>query len=316
MLPLELIGIYRQYKQDTDSVARWVASTANACGYPVDLLFNSVPGSVETSEQRSKGGRLKGKERAKARAAGGGKKGSNPETTTETKYIIAIKGFLPLATFIAGRQDPAVSVPDVFSTTIDRIVRLRSAFAGHLSDGGAQPNSQSDEQHEYFVGVLIKVREALRSNMAPTKAEGAAADAGTNAINDAPNDPAKDLGNRFAALSVDEPTEAFIEAFRNASHERPKPSDEDPVSYESEPQSSPGDAMFAVSALANDLQKIRAQIKSIWVNHRYGTLDLASAAVATTVATSIARGLIKEVAPLLDAQEGGVFGFLNNFYLA
>ncbi|TQN65486.1 hypothetical protein CSHISOI_10079 [Colletotrichum shisoi] len=30
--------------------------------------------------------------------------------------------FLPLAEFIASRQDPAVSVPAVFSATIDRLL--------------------------------------------------------------------------------------------------------------------------------------------------------------------------------------------------
>ncbi|KAM6529939.1 hypothetical protein FALCPG4_008061 [Fusarium falciforme] len=44
-----------------------------------------------------------------------------PTDTNEKKHIIAIKDFVPLANFIAGRR---VSVPDVFSTTIDRLIAL------------------------------------------------------------------------------------------------------------------------------------------------------------------------------------------------
>jgi hypothetical protein len=101
MLPIPLLGIYRQYKQDTDSVAFWLASTAKSCGYPADLLSDPILQSAG-AKQAPKSGRLKCKARAKARAAGGAKTAPQPESTDKksTKYIIAIKDFLPLANFI------------------------------------------------------------------------------------------------------------------------------------------------------------------------------------------------------------------------
>lgn len=101
--------------------------------------------------------------------------------------------------------------------------------------------------------------------------------------------------------------------FRNAPHERPKPRDEDQVSYEAEPQTSLEDVLFAFTVLVNDLNRIRSRIEWIWSNHRDGMFDLAAAAVATNTAISIARGLIEEVSPLLDKQVGGTWGVLNKF---
>ncbi|KAM0421286.1 hypothetical protein ACHAPT_011008 [Fusarium lateritium] len=140
MLPPQLASTYRQYKQDTDSVASWLASTALARGYPADLLIASVSTPKTT-------GRLKGKAGTKARA-------SKPKPTEGKKHIIAIKDFVPLADFIAGRLE---TVPDVFSTTIDRLILTRSGFGSQLGKGGAQPDPESDEKHGYFVGVLEAV---------------------------------------------------------------------------------------------------------------------------------------------------------------
>ncbi|KAK6221179.1 hypothetical protein QIS74_04908 [Colletotrichum tabaci] len=287
MLPIQLLGIYRQYKQDTDSV-------------------QVIP----------KSGRLKGKQRTKARGDGKAKEGPRPADKKTTRHIIAIKDFLPLAEFIASRQDPAVSVPAVFFTAIDRLIHLRSGFGGRLRENGLDPDSESAERHGYSVSILMAVREALRPGTAFATASTTGTDTVAGTGNTTPNDSSKDLSNRFAALTVDEPSQAFLEAFRNAPHERPVPRDEDPASYEAEPRTSIEDVLLAFTVLLNDLDRIRARIEWIWSNHRDGKFDLAAAAaVATNTAISVARGMIEEVAPLLDAQDRGVSGVLNKFYL-
>lgn len=302
MLPTHLISTYRQYKQDTDSVASWLASTAKSCGYPADLLTS--PTTKSSAQHAPKSGRLKGKARAKARANGAA--ATNPKTEHVEKkipkYTIAIRDFLPLADYIAGRHNPPISVPEVFSTTIDRLITLRSGFSERLSASGIETDARSDQKHGYFVGVLEAVRKVLKPGM-------------TDAAKTSTGDVTQSLGGKFAALSVEEPSSAFIEAFRNASEDRPKPRDDDPISYEAEPQTSLEDVMFAFIALADDLKRIRSRIKWIWSNHRNGTFDIAIAAVSTNTAITLARGLIEELAPLLEAQDNGVWGVLNKFYL-
>lgn len=115
MLPSQLSGVYRQYKEDTDSVAAWLASTAKSCGYPADLLTSPW------DAPQAKSNRLKGKQRKQAKASGKAK--ATPKTN---KYIVAIKDFLHLANFIAGRTNPSVAVPAVFSQTLDRVITLRA----------------------------------------------------------------------------------------------------------------------------------------------------------------------------------------------
>ncbi|GKT54379.1 hypothetical protein ColTof4_13831 [Colletotrichum tofieldiae] len=294
-----------QYKQDTDSVVRWLALTAKAHGYPKPL--SGLEGQAPKSR------RLKGKDRIKACGDGKAKKGPTPGEKKTTRHVVAIKDFLPLANFVADCRDPAVSVPDAFFTTIDRLIDLRSGFRRRLSDYGLEPDDKSDERHQYFVSVLMAVREALRPRAAaatvPTEAD-TAADTGRTA----PKESSDDLSNRFAALSVEEPSQAFLDAFRNAPHARPEPRGEDPVSYEAEPQTSLKDVFFAFTVLVNDLNRIRSRIEWIWSEHRNGIFDLAAAAVATNTAISVACGWIEDISPLLDAQDGGLEGILNKFY--
>ncbi|KAK4111504.1 hypothetical protein N656DRAFT_837525 [Canariomyces notabilis] len=134
MLPPPLLSVYRQYKEDTDAVASWLAATARAHGYPANLLTNAIP-----SQQRQ-GGRLKGKAR---------KTQQKPEKkSAKFKYTVAIKDFVPLAEWIASRQPP-VEVPSSFVSVINRVIA----------------DDDSNQRHSYFVGVLKKVRDVLKPRM-------------------------------------------------------------------------------------------------------------------------------------------------------
>ncbi|CAH0045823.1 unnamed protein product [Clonostachys solani] len=305
MLPSQLSGVYRQYKEDTDSVAAWLASTAKSCGYPADLLA-----SPSWDAPQAKSNRLKGKQRKQAKAAGKAK--AAPKTD---KYIVAIKDFLPLANFIAGRTNPSVAVPAVFSQTLTRVITLRAGYGKMRTESGAEPDSEGDEKHGYFVGVLRAVRDALRPRMSPEEAT-ASADKPSPSSSASPFEAtAEDLGNKFAALNVDDPSQAFIDDFVNTPVERPKAQEQDPIAYTAEEQVSLHEMLFSLTLLMNDLMKIRSRIEWIWSNHRDGFFDLGAAAVATNVAVSLARGMIDEVEPMLNRYEGGAYGVLNKFFL-
>ncbi|KAJ4306695.1 hypothetical protein N0V88_000059 [Collariella sp. IMI 366227] len=282
MLPGPLVSVYQQYKKDTDSVASWLASTARAWGYPADLLSS---GSWNAPSAPARPGRLKGKERKEA---------CKKEAAAKPKYIVALVDFLPLAKFIAGSRRPPVSVPDSFSTTIDRLIKLRADFATRLADHGAEPDAAADARHHYFVGVLTEVRDTLRPRMSSTAA-------GSATFNDAEVRADKSLTNRFAALNLFEPSGNFPNA---QSADRPQPVAEDKTIYEAEPQTSLEDAIFAMSTLVDDLSDIRTVIKWVWHNYGAGNIDLAAAAVATNAAIELARGLIEDLNPVFKDQEG------------
>lgn len=150
-------------------------------------------------------------------------------------------------------------------------------------------DTDSDEKHGYFVGILGAVREALRPRMTPTTAA-VALDGAIETGKDTARGPAQDLGGRFAALTVDEPSQSFLDKSRNASHERPKPAQDDAASYEAETPTTLDDILFAFETLIKDLHQIRARIQWIWSRHCKHDFDLAAAAVTTNTAVSLARG--------------------------
>jgi hypothetical protein len=302
MLPGPLVGIYQQYKQDTDSVASWIASTAKACGYPAHLLA-----SKSWDAPRPKSGRLKGKARKNAH------EGGTAGGPSKFKYIVALDDFLPLAHFIAQCRKPVVSVPDVFSTTLNRLITARSGFSKLMDDHRAKPDPEADQKHSYFVDILEAVRDALRPRMTAAAAI-AMAEVATKFKAAASDDTIANLTNRFAVLSVEQPSQTFLDEFLHTSSDRPKPPDDVPVIYEAEAPMSREDMMFAFTALVNDLNKIRSYIEWIWSNHRDGGFDLPSSAIATNIAISLARGLIDDIVPLFDAHEEGAWDIIYQFF--
>ncbi|KAJ4256861.1 hypothetical protein NW762_008957 [Fusarium torreyae] len=290
MLPRPLLSAYQQYKADTDSVAAWLASSAKACGYPADLLTSS-----KTSTTQPKGGgRLKGKARKDA------KKQKQPAQSvtldTTPKYIIAIKDFIPLAEYIFASTKPLISVPASFAETIDRVIYMRSKFSSQMINHGVTPDKDSDVTHNYFVGVLEKVRSVLRPRMP----------AETPSF-----DSFDDLSNRFAGLNVYEPSQEFMDAPELV---RPEKAQGDNDNYEVEAQKSFYDAMVAYTVMVNDLNNIRSYIEWIWSNYKDGFFDLANAAVATNTGIDLARNLMEQVLPIFE-DHGGACEIAERFSL-
>lgn len=145
MLPSTLISTYQQYKQDTDSIAAWLASTAKSLGFSAEL-------SPATTVPTASTGRLKGKARAQAKkqaTSSAAAASSGPSLPAKPKHIINIKDFIPLAEYVAEKTFP---VPNTFTSTIDRVISVRSAFGSKLEDHGKVRSEVADAKHQYFVG--------------------------------------------------------------------------------------------------------------------------------------------------------------------
>jgi hypothetical protein len=296
MLPPQLKSAYGQYKQDTDSVASWLASTAKARGYPADLLTSA------TASQRQPKSRAKGKARKAARQT---KTLTDPNASSSAapgfKYTVAIKDFVPLAEWIASRQ-PSVVVPTVFDATIGRVISIRSAVSSHITKQSKKLNIASDQRHSHFVGVLGRVREVLKPYL---PAASTPEDATVK-----PNDP-DHLTSRFSGLKVYEPAE---DTSLDLPIERPRAEPTDNVVYEAETQTSDQDALDAYGMMINDLNKIRARIRWIWSNYKDGHFDASAAAIGTNAAIDLARNIIDEVSPAFKGRS--IWDLAELFYVA
>ncbi|KAG6081582.1 hypothetical protein E4U30_006691 [Claviceps sp. LM220 group G6] len=284
MLPAALVSTYRQYKEDTNAIAAWLASTAKAFGFPADLL-SPPPSAPQASSTAAPKGRLKGKARKQAKEQASASTAGLPAESKLPTHIIRIKDFVPLAEHIASK---AVAVPRELCKTIQRVIHARSGFGSKLEDHGETVPNLSAETHMHFVGVLEEVRQVLTPLMPTENSE------------ESPSE-LRELRNRFAGLAVYEPSSKFLNA---PDFERPKKTQNDTVRYESEVMNSLEDAFFALTALVNDMNQVKAHIRYIWASYDTGNFDLTAVAVATNTAIDLVRNLMEDVEPLLEAHGG------------
>ncbi|KAI1754847.1 hypothetical protein F4782DRAFT_463396 [Xylaria castorea] len=284
-----LSSTYQLYKQDTDSVAAWLASTAKSLGFSSDS--SSATTSATPSSKTIGGGRLKGKARAQAKKKETPKR---PPPSTAPKYIINIKDFVPLAEYVAEKATP---VPETVRATIDRVIAVRVGFGAKLEQHGKALSELSDAKHQHFIGVLNKVREVLTPFMpAPVASKNASTD--------------EKLSNRFAGLAVYEPSQEFLDA---PVLERPAKTGDDNAVYEVETETTFEHAIFALTNVINDMNCVRAHIQWIWSNYKIGAFDLAAAAIATNTAIDLVRNMMEDIMPLLNSH-GGLSVMLRTFH--
>ncbi|KAI4155207.1 MAG: hypothetical protein LQ340_001140 [Diploschistes diacapsis] len=294
MLSSVLKSTYLQYKEDTDAVASWLATTAKACGYAVDLLVNRD----ENKTKPPVSGRLKGKARKAAREAAKDAGTTNsPHAPKPPTYTIAVKDFVSLAEWIVGRPKPSVQVPARFVSAINRAISVRQRHGKELSG----KDEKSDKRHNFFVGILEQVRDILRPTMSRDAAE---------LLEENVDAKATPL-NRFEGLEVEEPSKELLQA-PNISSGTGKQAVEE--HYEAE-RDSRTEAFVALRLILEDCNRFRTTISESWDGYHLGIFDLVSVSLMTNTAIDLARRLEEDAAPLFN-KYGGSEQLLQEYYLA
>ncbi|PCD42008.1 hypothetical protein AU210_004545 [Fusarium oxysporum f. sp. radicis-cucumerinum] len=98
MLPGKLVVALQRYKEDTNSVAAWLASTAKHYGYK-----SQAAGPNAKDAQQKTSGRLKGKALKEAKSQPNGTKNG-----TGQKYIVGLNDYVPMAEDIARHRKPTI----------------------------------------------------------------------------------------------------------------------------------------------------------------------------------------------------------------
>lgn len=132
MLPPLLVDTYRRYKQDTDDIATWLATTAKRFEFSSDILQGD---SKTTAQDKSK--RLEGKVRKEAKQVGSSNTSLKPSIPAP-KYTIAVKDFIALAEYLAPKPD--VKVPASVWESMERAISLRQSH----NDYHAQQQAAND----------------------------------------------------------------------------------------------------------------------------------------------------------------------------
>lgn len=276
MLPSLLADTSRRYKQDTDDIATWLATAAKRFGFSSDILTGN---SEIPAQQKSK--RLKGRARKEAKQISSSVTSLKPSTSAP-KYTITVKDFITLAEFLALRPD--VNVPAPVWETIERAISLRQAHNDYHAQQQAATNG-IDDGHAYFLGVLEKVRDVLkpRRRTVPTPTQGQAAPS---------SDPTEDvevrLDNMFAALTVEEPSQDFLNAPEIAPAAK---SDKTTAKYIVEPSDDPLELYLATAAMLQDCSKIRNAIRHAWRSYSQRAVTLIAAAITTDVGIKMIQEL-------------------------
>ncbi|KAF6821735.1 hypothetical protein CPLU01_12447 [Colletotrichum plurivorum] len=293
MLSAGLSSTYQQYKHDTNVVASWLATTALGAGFSATL---GQPGNAPKAGGSQ---RLKGKARKEAKKL----QPTEPKSTQDhakPKHIIAIKDFVPLASYISEKLFASLTLPEYFSSALNRAIEARKSFSVLLRD--FRPFREvSDKKHTHFVTVLEKVRDVFSSsvsafNMATMSA---AVDTAKTPKDSLPGSVVE-TRNMFDALRVHEPSESFL-----AAPDVPPPSSAS-VEYGVEEEDAEIESLFVFSTLLADLFQLRDEVRAMWTDYKAGTRDLAAVSVATNAALQLARSMETEISPLIDKLGGPI----------
>ena len=286
MLPKFLKSSFKQYKEDSDAVATWLATTAQKCGYAKDLLFKEDQSSQKAPKLRGRARKL-ARDAAKAGAP-------QPSLAQPSKgYLISVDDFISLAEWIT-KTTPRIEVPASFNSVLNRAITVRkrhhSYWYGQTEQNKADPElRKANEGHGYFIGVLEKVREVLRPRM-PTDVikDSLAQSTATRRASDA--DTSSNIVNLFHNLDLEDtviPSDNDDPSRESASAEHPKVEWTTKQSTESELE----EVYFAVHCLFNDFHNLRHYIQAVWKGYKAGAFDLVAVSLVTNTAIDLARSL-------------------------
>ena len=286
MLPDFLQSSFKAYKEDTNAIATWLASTANHYGYSVDLLTRTdkaVAGPAKKNAKR-KGRTPKPAKDAEQR---GGTPAGKGNASKGTRYKIAVREFIDLAQYIVSIDKSPVKIPLDFVKALDRAIALRRRHRTWFTgDRSSEEPSDADESHAYFLGVLEHTREILKPRM-PTETVDDVLTKSLSEVSIGEGLRNGHLGNMFEGLDVEEPSEAFLKS--PGYSPEPKTKAEEPPRYQVETAKSPEEQYLAAHCLFSDLRRIRIFLRVLWAQYKQHDFELVAVSITTNTAIDFVR---------------------------
>ncbi|KAF2743197.1 hypothetical protein M011DRAFT_471557 [Sporormia fimetaria CBS 119925] len=284
MLPGNLSSTYSRYKQDTDAIASWLATTAKRFGY--------------VAEAQSRNARRNAARKAK-------KENKNtPTHTGRPTYTVALKDFSVLAKFIAQKEDPKIRVPERLAALLDRTITARQWFSKSISAflDVTEEKLRSDDRHVFFLRTLEEVRNTLRpcySTEHKTKTP-------------QPKD-FDDVINLFEHLELEDTSKAFDDAPDVVLPPMDGPAD---AVYKAEKEEEDiYECYLAFHFFIRDLNRLRTEVSRAWHGVAQGSIDVIAASICTNTAVDLARALEEDLKDLF-AKGGGPCKMLEVYYYA
>ena len=279
-LPSFLFDSHKRYKEDTNRVATWLVETAQKYGHPL----KGQPPSSRPS------GRLKGKDRKKAREAE--KAGGAGTTIPVIRYTITVKEFTDLADWIANLQ-PSVKVPRLILSLIRSAIALRKRCADWFQKNGDKEEVILDNlNHSHFIGVLERVLQILEPKSVSESTDSAQEGMHTqNMDGGAKSETELDrLTNIYDVLSIDEnddstATPATATAAQNVASCQTTPPPSRKKIYEME--TTDEELIFAFFCFFDDLHELRKFLLTLWLQYKDRSLDLMTVSVTTNTAINL-----------------------------
>ncbi|KAF2120926.1 hypothetical protein BDV96DRAFT_595324 [Lophiotrema nucula] len=267
---------YRQYKEDTEYVAGWLAEKSAQIGYKL----KAPQGHPESSK------RLKGKARKIARETTNLRSG----VLITPKYIINRSDFVPMAKLIAKQLKPSRipgSLNVIFNRAIEKRRKVSELF--HSSpDGNASVNA-SNRRHLHFIGILEEAFESLwpfsKVDHWKTRAH--------SITTPAPKLNPLCIHNKFAHLKVEDSDSIAESPGGHKSQDSNEGTDRLPrvasVVIELDESDIEEEFLFAIQSFMEEFEAIRMFLGDVWSRYKESGFNLTIASLLTNTAIDIVR---------------------------
>ncbi|KAI0849444.1 hypothetical protein F5Y00DRAFT_269426 [Daldinia vernicosa] len=269
---------YKQYKEDTETIAGWLAYNFRRCGHQIDEPTPASSTGVLTAPSR----RLKGKARKQAREA----PASPPKSLTRPQYTINVSDFGRMAKAIA-EFNPKVNIPKALDNLFSRVINTRNQFT-QWYQAYSHSDEGSNKSHAHFTSVLTNAWEILRPS------EQARTSHVKKRIQEIPgSEPVVNLVNRFSALEVEELQEQGpdVEPGRSVELDENdyKLTDVARVTLLKSEEVIEEDFFFGIFTFMKELDDVRSSIRRSWRAYRQGVAELIMPSLLTNTAIQLVR---------------------------
>ncbi|KAI1081969.1 hypothetical protein F5B20DRAFT_588088 [Whalleya microplaca] len=287
---------YKQYKEDTENIAGWLAFNSLQCRCQID---QSPPSSTTTTGPSK---RLKGKARTQGYGAKISKSSKRP---IQSKHPISVSDFSFMAKTIADFR-PKVIVPEALDNLFRRAIDTRREFTQWYQKHCPE-EKESNERHAHFTSVLTNTWEILRPFKAARTAPATKKKKENPPKIPEPEDTSASLSNRFSRLEVEEPSEQGPQNETSSSAELDdnnyELTDIEPVKLVKTQEDLEADFFFAIIAFMKELDEVRSYIRTIWKSYSQDTAELILPSLVTNTAIQLVRRAEHELDLLVERPE-------------